>query len=69
MLYEYNGKIYIKPFSSKMIEVEIFKKGTEYDVKATSRKVELTPQIKEKITTIRLEDAYKKQNRNKMETI
>lgn len=63
MLYEYNGKIYVKPFSSKMVEVEISKKENEYDVKPTKRIVELTPEIKGKIVEISLKDAYAKTRR------
>ena len=60
MLYEYNRKIYIKPFSYKMVEVEISKNENEYNVKPTNRIVELTPEIKEKIVEISLKDAYAK---------
>ena len=69
MLYEYNGKIYVKPFSNRLVEVEVSFKNGEYDLKATKRVVEITPQIKEKIFDISLEQAYKKQNKKKMETI
>lgn len=60
MLYEYNGKIYIKPFSNKMVEVEITKNENGYDVKPTKKNVEVTPEIKEKIVEISLKDAYAK---------
>ena len=60
MLYQYNGKIYVKPFSNRLVEVEISKKDNEYDVKATERIVELTPKIKEEIVEISLKDAYAK---------
>ena len=60
MLYEYNRKIYIKPFSYKMVEVEISKNENEYNVKPTNRIVELTPKIKEEIVEISLSDAYKR---------
>lgn len=60
MLYQYNGKIYVKPFSNRLVEVEISKKDNEYDAKATGRIVELTPEIKEKIVEISLKDAYAK---------
>lgn len=60
MLYQYNGKIYVKPFSNKMVEVEITKAEKEYDVKPTKRIVELTPEIKDKIVEISLKDAYVK---------
>lgn len=60
MLYEYNRKIYIKPFSNKMVEVEISKSENEYDVKPTKKFVEITPEIREKIVEISLENAYTK---------
>lgn len=60
MLYQYNGKIYVKPFSNRLVEVDISKEGNEYDVKPTKRTVELTPEIKEKIVEISLKDAYVK---------
>lgn len=64
MLYEYNGKIYIKPFSNKLVEVEISKNIDEFDVKPTSKILILTPKIRNKLTEITLEDAYKKINKN-----
>lgn len=69
MLFEYNGKIYVKPFSNRLVEVEVSKSGNEYNVKATKRIVELTKEIKAKVSTISLEQAYKVQNKKKMETI
>lgn len=60
MLYQYNGKTYIKPFSNRLVEVEISKKDNEYDVKPTKKNVEITPEIKEKIVEISLSDAYKR---------
>lgn len=60
MLYEFNRKIYVKPFSNKLIEVEISKIENEYDVKATNNIVEITPEIREKIVEISLKDAYGK---------
>lgn len=60
MLYEYNNKIYVKPFSNKLVEVEISKKNNEYDVKATKRVVEIQPEIKDKIAGISLQEAYEK---------
>ena len=58
MLYQYNGKTYIKPFSNKLVEVEITKSENGYDVKPTKENVEITPEIKEKIVEISLKDAY-----------
>ena len=60
MLYEYNGKFYVKPFSNRLVEVEIFKKGNEYDVKATKKVVEIRPEIKNRIAVISLKEAYEK---------
>lgn len=60
MLYEFNQKIYIKPFSNKLIEVEIAKSGKGYDVKPTKKTVVLNAENKGKIVQIPLEEAYKK---------
>ena len=64
MLYEYNGKIYVRPFSNKIVEVTIEKKGNEYNVKATDKSIELTQEIKNKMVETTLEDAYKKTNKS-----
>ena len=64
MLYEYNGKIYIKPFSNKIVEVEVTKKGTEFDVKPTNEGKVLTPEIIKKMSEITLENAFKKANKS-----
>lgn len=69
MLFEYNGKIYVKPFSNRLVEVEVSKPGNEYNVKATKKIVELTQQIKAKVSTISLEQAYKIQNKKEIKTI
>jgi len=72
MLYEYNGKIYIKPFSNKIVEVEIAKKGNDYNVKPLKEVQRITPEIKEKIKEITLENAYKrmsKTDRNSLDTL
>lgn len=63
MLYRYNGKVYIKPFSDKLVEVTIDKKGNEYDVKPTQRTVIITPEISGKLLSISIEEAYKMQNK------
>ena len=60
MLYEYDGKIYIKPFSNKIVEVEVIKKGEEFEIKPLKGIKRLTPEIKENIKEITLENAYKK---------
>jgi len=72
MLYEYNGKIYIKPFSNKIVEVEIIKKGNEYNVKPLKEIKKLTQEIREKMSEITLENAYKrisKTDRNSLDTL
>ena len=63
MLYIYNGKIYVKPFDNKIVEVTISKKGNEYDVKAIAEPIELNPMELKKIVNISLEEAYKHQNK------
>ena len=64
MLYEYNGKVYVKPFSNKIVEVNVEKKAGEYNIKATNRTIALTSDIRKKTTEITLEEAYKKMNKN-----
>lgn len=64
MLYEYNGKIYVRPFSNKIVEVTIEKKGNEYNVKATEKSMELNQEIQKKMVEITLEEAYKKANKS-----
>lgn len=63
MLYRYNGKVYIKPFSDKLVEVTVNKKGNAYDVKPTQRTVIITPEISGKLLSISIEEAYKMQNK------
>lgn len=65
MLYVYNGKVYVRPFDNKLVEVKISKKGQEYDVKATEKTLEINDEIKSKLVSISLEDAYKMQNEKK----
>lgn len=60
MLYEYNNKIYIRPFSNKLVEVEVIKKDKDYVVKPTTKKVLITNEIKETMVEITLENAFKK---------
>ena len=69
MLYEYNNKIYVKPFSNKLVEVEISREANEYNVKATNRSVELTMQNKGKVTDISLEEAYKMSQKKIIDTL
>lgn len=63
MLYEYDGKTYIKPLVNKMVEVEISKKGKEYDIKPTKNMVYITEDVKKRMNAISKEDAAKKANK------
>lgn len=63
MLYKYNGKIYIKPFINKIVEVDITKKDKNYDVKPAKEYIHLTPEIREQLVGITLEEAYKEKNK------
>lgn len=65
MLYVYDGKVYVKPFDNKLVEVTVSKKGDNYNVEATKNKVEITQAIKEKMQTISVEEAYKIATRRK----
>lgn len=69
MLYELNGKIYIKPFPNKIIEVEITKNGNEYNAKLTKKIIELIPETKAKLVEITIEDAYKKKYKTENKVI
>lgn len=60
MLYEYDGKTYIKPLVNKMVEVEVSKKGNEYDIKPTKNMVYITEDVKKKMNAISKEDVVKK---------
>ena len=62
MLYVYKGKIYVRPFDNKLVEVKVLKKGQTYDVKATDKTLEINDEIKSKLASISLEEAYKMQN-------
>lgn len=62
MLYIYKGKIYVKPFDNKLVEVKVSKKGNEYNVEATEKKVEINNQVRSDMISITLEEAYKIQN-------
>jgi predicted GIY-YIG superfamily endonuclease len=63
MLYEYDGKTYIKPLVNKMVEVEVSKKGKEYDIKPTKNMVYITEDVKKKMNAISKEDVLKKANK------
>lgn len=64
MLYRYNGKIYIKPFGDKLVEVNIHKKGKEYNVEPTDKIVIITSEISQELYTVPIEEAYKMVNRS-----
>ena len=69
MLYEFNGKIYIKPFSNRLVEVEIIKDDEgEYTAKVTNKIISITSKMKNKISSITLKDAYKKINKSSRKT-
>lgn len=63
MLYLYNGKIYVKPFDHKMVEVNVTKKGNEYNVEATEKWVEINDKILDNTYSVTLEKAYEMQNK------
>lgn len=65
MIYEFNGKFYVRPFSNKLVEVEITKKDGEFDVKATPKEIMLNNEIQSKMAEVTLEYAYEKLNRGK----
>lgn len=59
MLFRYNGKIYIKPFANKIVEVKVTKKGNEYTVEPTNNSVELTREVENNLYSVSIEEAYK----------
>ena len=63
MLYIFNGKVYVKPFENKIVEVSITKKGEDYDVKATKPPLELNGEQLKELISITIEDAYKFQSK------
>lgn len=65
MLFELNKKLYVKPFPSKIVEVEISKdESGVFSLTPTSKILILTPEIKEKMTQITKEQAYRKYSKN-----
>lgn len=62
MLYIYDGKIYIKPLENRLVEVNITKKGNEYNVEPTEKKVELSDKIRNDLFSVTLEKAFEMQN-------
>lgn len=60
MIYEYNKKFYVKPFSNKIVEVNVEKKNNEFDVQPTKKVVYLTPDIQKAMSEVTLQEAYEK---------
>lgn len=69
MLYEYNGKIYVKPLVNKIVEVEVSKKGNEFDIKPTDKMLYLTEDIKKDMISVTNEQAAKLQEKTKKSTL
>ncbi len=57
MLYLYNGKIYVKLYENKIVEVEVTKNGEVYDAKPTTRFIE-KDNLEEELTSISIDKAY-----------
>lgn len=63
-LFRYKGKVYVRPFVNKIIEVIVEKnKDGSFNVKATNNKVELTKEVSNELYSIPIEEAYKMQNK------
>lgn len=62
MLYEYDGKFYIRPLVNKVAEVKIIKKGNNYKVDLAEKNnlIYISNQMKDKMVEISPEEAYKK---------
>lgn len=59
MLYEYKGKVYVKPFDNKIVEVTVSRNSNnEFDVQAT-KNIIVDDNIASKLTSISTKDAYK----------
>lgn len=63
MIYEYNKKFYVKPFSNKIVEVNVEKKNNEFDVQPTKKVLYLTSDIQKAMSEVTLQEAYEKSNR------
>lgn len=59
MLYKYNGKIYVKPFPNKIVEVKISKKGNDFNIEPTSSVLYLNDVIKKEMVSVTNEEALK----------
>lgn len=63
MLYDYKGKIYIKPLANKIAEVKVSKKGKEFTVDIVGKLEYITPEIKKEMKPIAIDRAYKDPNK------
>ena len=63
MLYEYDGKTYIKPLVNKIVEVKVEKNGNDYDIKPTEGVTYLTDKIKKELVSITPKQAYERQTK------
>jgi hypothetical protein len=59
MLYFYNGKIYVKPYENKIVEVEITKTKDGYDAKPILDNVIIKDNLVNELQSISIEEAYK----------
>lgn len=58
MLYSYNGKVYVRPVTNKIVEVDIKKEiNGDYDVKPT-KNIIVRDDLDKVLTSIALEKAY-----------
>lgn len=69
MIYEYNKKFYVKPFSNKIVEVNVEKKNNEFDVQPTKKVVYLTPDIQKAMSEVTLQEAYDKSGKMSKSTL
>lgn len=69
MLYEYEGKVYVKPFDNKIVEVTIKKDAdNNFDVQAT-KNVIIRDDISSKLTSISTKQAYELLNNRKRQNV
>ena len=69
MLYEYEGKVYVRPYDNKIVEVTIYKDiNGDYDVKATENII-VDDNISSKLKSISTESAYELLNSKKKKKI
>ena len=65
MLYLFHDKIYIKPFSTSIVEVKVDKDKNGYDVKPLKSPLEVTPEQLKELVDITIDEAYKYQTKIK----